>query len=78
MVEMQFGINNIFSKYYVEFFRKIATISDIFEVKGSSFQSTTEKACLPKLSLVLGIIICCAISPTYIPIFRFDSQFLLC
>ena len=54
MVEMQFGIN-------VEFFQKIAIVSDVFKVIGSSFQTldaTTDKACLPKLSFVLGTISC--------------------
>ena len=36
--------------------------SDVFKVMGSSFQTlgaATEKARLPKLSLVLGTISCC-------------------
>ena len=44
MVEMQFGMS---------FFRKIAIVSDVFKVIGSSFQTlgaATEKARLPKLS----------------------------
>ena len=55
MVEMQFGIN------VLSFFRKIVIVSDVFKVMGSSFQTlgaATEKACLPKLSFVLGTISC--------------------
>ena len=40
---------------------KIAVVSDVFKVMGSSFQTivaATEKACLPKLSFVLGTISC--------------------
>ena len=57
MVEMQFGID------VLSFFsRKIAIVSDVFKVIGSSFQTlgaATEKARLPKLSFVLGTISCC-------------------
>ena len=45
MVEMQFGID------VLSFFRKIAIVSDVFKVIGSSFQTldaATEKAHLPK------------------------------
>ena len=45
----------------LEFFRKIAIVSDVFKVIGSSFKTlgaATEKACLPKLSFVLGTISC--------------------
>ena len=55
LVEMQFGIDVLI------FFRKIAIVSDVFKVIGSSFQTlgaATEKACLPKLSFVLGTISC--------------------
>ena len=58
MVEMQFGID-VFS-----LFQKKAIVSDVFKVMGSSFQTlgaATEKACLPKLSFVLGTISCCEI-----------------
>ena len=54
MVEMQFGINMSWI-----FFRKMAIVSDVFKVMGSSFQTlgaATEKARLPKLSFVLGTI----------------------
>ena len=54
MVEMQFGIDEFF-------FRKIAIVSDVFRVIGSTFQTlgaVTEKARLPKLSFVLGTISC--------------------
>ena len=54
MVEMQFGIK-------VKFFQKIAIVSDVLKVMGSSFQilgAVTEKARLPKLSFVLGTISC--------------------
>ena len=57
MVEMQFGL-----KICLDFFRKIAIASNVFKGVGSSFQipgTATEKACLPKLSLVLGKIRCC-------------------
>ena len=43
------------------FFRKIAIVSDIFKVMGSSFQTlgaATEKARLLKLSSFLGTISC--------------------
>ena len=56
MVEMQFGIR--------VFFRKIAIVSYVFKVMGSSLQTldaVTEKACLPKLSFVLGTISSCEI-----------------
>ena len=36
----------------LEFFQKVAIVSDVFKVMGSSFQTlgaATEKACLPKL-----------------------------
>ena len=55
MVEMQFGID------VLSYFRKIAIVSDFFKVIGSSFQTlgaATEKACLPKLSFVLGTVSC--------------------
>ena len=58
MVEMQFGIN------VLSFFQKIAIVSDVFKVMGSSLQTlgaVTEKARLPKLSFVLGTIGCCKI-----------------
>ena len=58
MVGMQFGID------VLSFFRKIAIVSDVFKVIGSSFQTlgaATEKARLPKLSFVLGTISCCEI-----------------
>ena len=44
----------------LEFFQKVAIVSDVFKVMGSSFQTlgaATEKAHL--LSLVLGRISCC-------------------
>ena len=47
MVGMQVGID------VLSFFRKIAIVSDVFKVIGSSFQTlgaATEKARLPKLS----------------------------
>ena len=55
MVEMQVGID------VLSFFRKIAIVSDVFKVIGSSFQTlgtAIEKARLPKLSFVLGTISC--------------------
>ena len=57
-----YGGNAICSKYVFRFFWKIATVSDVFKVKGSSFKTlgaATEKARLPKFSFVLGIISCC-------------------
>ena len=50
MLEIQFGINVLI------LIRNIATVSDIFKVMGSSFQTvgaTTEKACLPKSLLAV-------------------------
>ena len=58
MVGMQVGID------VLSFFRKIAIVSDVFKVIGSSFQTlgtATEKARLPKLNFVLGTISCCEI-----------------
>ena len=58
MVGMQFGID------VLNFFRKIAIVSDVFKVIGSSFQTlgaATEKVRLPKLSFVLGTISCCEV-----------------
>ena len=58
MVGMQFGID------VLSFFRKIAIVSDVFKVIGSSFQNlgaATEKARLPKLCFVLGTISCCEV-----------------
>ena len=55
MVEMQFGIN------VLSFFQKVVIVSDVFKVTWSSFQTlgaATEKARLPKFSLVLGTINC--------------------
>ena len=55
-----YGANAIWNKC-LEFFQKIVIVSDVFKVMGSSFQTlgaATEKACLPKLSFVLGTIIC--------------------
>ena len=46
----------------LEFFQKVAIVLDVFKVMLSSFQTlgaATKKACLPKLSLVLGTINCC-------------------
>ena len=48
----------------MNYFRKIAIVSDVFTVMGSSFQTVgaaTEKAHLPKLSFVVGTISCCEI-----------------
>ena len=59
-----YGGNAIWNKYVLSFFRKIAIVSDVFKVMGSSFEtlgSVTEKACLPKLSFVSGTIRCCEI-----------------
>ena len=45
----------------LDFFGKIAIVSDVLKVMGSSFQTlgaATQKACLPKLSFVLGTRIC--------------------
>ena len=58
-----YGGNPIWNKC-LEFFRKIAIVSDVFKVIGSSFQTlgaATEKARLPKLSFVLGTISFCEI-----------------
>ena len=55
-----YGGNAIWNKLK-EFFWKIAIASDVFKVMVSSFQTlgtVTEKACLPKLSFVLGSISC--------------------
>ena len=47
---------------FLEFFsRKIAVVSDVFNVMGNSFHTlgaATEEAHLPKLSFVLGTISC--------------------
>ena len=46
---------------FFSFFRKIAIVSDVSKVMGSSFQTiaaATEKARLPKISFVLGTISC--------------------
>ena len=54
-----YGGNAIRNKYV--FYWKIAIVSDVFKVMGSSFQTlgaATEKARLPKLSFVLGTISC--------------------
>ena len=59
-----FGGNAIWNKYVFNFFWKIAIVSDVFKVMGSSFQTlgaATEKACLLKLNFVLGTISCCEI-----------------
>ena len=56
-----YGGNAIFNRYVLSFFRKIAIVSDVFKVIRSSFQTlgaASEKACLPKLSFVLGTISC--------------------
>ena len=50
--------------HVLSFFRKIAIVSDVFKVIGSSSQTlgaATEKARLPKLSFVLGTISYCEI-----------------
>ena len=50
-----YGGNAIWNKYVLSFFRKIAIVSDVFKVIGSSFQTlgaATEEARLPKLSFV--------------------------
>ena len=55
MVGMQFGID------VLSFFWKIAIVSDVFKVIGSSFltlSAATEKARLPKLSFGLSTISC--------------------
>ena len=52
-----YGGNAIWNKHVLSFFRKIAIVSDYFKANGSSFHTlgaATEKARLPKLSLVLG------------------------
>ena len=57
-----YGGNAIWNKYVLSFFRKITIVSDVFKVMGSSFQTlgeATEKARLPKLSVVLGTISLC-------------------
>ena len=61
-----YGGNAIWNKYVLRFHRKIAIVSDVFKVLGSSFQTlgaATEKARLPKLIqvFVLGTISCCEI-----------------
>ena len=51
----------ICNKYVLSFFRKIAIVSYVFKVMGSSLQTlgaATEKARLSKLSFVLGTISC--------------------
>ena len=56
-----YGGNASWNRYVLSFVRKIAIVSDVFKVIGSSFQTlgaATEKAYLPKLSLVLGTISC--------------------
>ena len=55
-----YGGNAIWNRC-LEFFWKIAIVSDVFKVIGSSFQTlgaVTEKARLPKLSFVLGTVNC--------------------
>ena len=50
-----YGGNAIWNKYVLNFFRKIAIVSDVFEAMGNSFQTlgaATEKVRLPKLSFV--------------------------
>ena len=57
----------------LEFFWKVAIVSDVFRVMGSSFQTlgtTTEEACLPKLSLVLGTMSCEMDDLSYLDIFE--------
>ena len=47
------GGNAIWNKYVLIVFRKIAIVSDVFKIMGSSFLTlgaATEKARLPKLS----------------------------
>ena len=59
-----YGGNAICNKYVWIFIWKIAIVSDVFNVMGSSLQTlgaATEKARLPKLSYVLGKISCCEI-----------------
>ena len=54
-----YGGNAIWIKYVLSFLGKIAIVSDVFKVMGSSFQTlgaATEKAHLFKLSFVLGTI----------------------
>ena len=53
------GGNAIWNKYVLSFFQRVVIVSDVFKVMGSSFQTlgtTTEKAHLPSLSLVLGTV----------------------
>ena len=60
-----YGGNAILNKNVLSFFsRKIAIVSDVFKVMGSSLQTlgeATEKARLPKLTFVLGTISGCEI-----------------
>ena len=56
-----YGENAIWNKYVLSFLRKIAKVTVVFKVMGISFQTlgaATEKACLPKLSFLLGTICC--------------------
>ena len=51
-------------RYVFRFLRKDARLSQDFKVVGSSFQmmgAATEKARLPRFSLVLGIESCCEV-----------------
>ena len=59
-----YGENAIWNKYVLNFLRKIAEVTVVFKVMGSSFQTlgaATEKARLPKLSFLFGTI-CCEIN----------------
>ena len=56
------GGNAIWNKYVLTLFRKVAIVSDVFKVMGSSFQTlgaAAEKARLRKLRLVLRTISYC-------------------
>ena len=59
-----YGGNAICNRYVLSFYRKIAIVSDVLKVIGSSFQTlgaATEIARLPKLSFVLCTISLCEI-----------------
>ena len=69
-----YGGNATLNKYVLNFFLKIAIISYVFKVMGSSFQTlgaATEKARMPKLSFALGTISYCEINYlSYLEIFE--------
>ena len=72
---MQFGIYIL----CLEFFLKLAVVSDVFKVMGRSFHNigaATENARLPNLSFVLGTRRCCEIDDlSCLGIFREEALY---